>query len=247
MNRHRHSHLRYLVCLAAAWLLLGILVPTGLAAQNYPTADPVMVYTDDDGRTVEDQNFDGNAPFVARFEARPQDDAGYDARYEWHFTRSGEDEAFLIRYDQDTEYTFAESGSFVITLYITFTGAAGTFDFEMDSPITVNIAESFLEFPNAFTPNGDGINDVFAAKEGHRSIVDFRATIFNRWGKKLYEWTDPTGGWDGTMNGDGGTNAPDGAYYFVCTARGADGRKYTFKKVINLLRGYNEGEVYGGE
>lgn len=247
MNGHKHSHLRTIVCLAAAWLFLGILAPLGIAAQTYPSASPTMVYTDADGVETEDLNYDGNAPFVARFEARPTDDSGYDARYEWRFSRAGETEPFLVRYDQDTEYTFNESGSFVITLFITFTGEAGTFEFEMDSPISVNISESFLEFPNAFTPNGDGINDTFHAKEGYRSIVDFNASVFNRWGKKLYEWHDPADGWDGTMNGDGGTNAPDGAYYFVCSARGADGRKYTFKKVINLLRGYTEGEVTGGE
>ena len=54
---------------------------------------------------------------------------------------------------------------------------------------------------------------------------------------RLYEWTDLSGGWDGRSNGH---DVPDGAYYLNIQARGADGRKYNIKKVINLLRGYNE-------
>ena len=99
------------------------------------------------------------------------------------------------------------------------------------------MSESQLEFPNAFTPNGDGINDIFKAKEGYKSIVSFEAAVFSRWGKKLYEWRDLDGGWDGRS---GGHDVPDGAYYLVVKARGADGRNYNIKKVINILRGYTE-------
>lgn len=91
--------------------------------------------------------------------------------------------------------------------------------------------------PNAFTPNGDGVNDVFRVKESYQSIVSFEAMVFNRWGKKLYEWRTPDGGWDGKS---GGSDVPDGAYYLVINARGADGKKYHIKKVINLLRGFKE-------
>ena len=61
--------------------------------------------------------------------------------------------------------------------------------------------------------------------------------MFNRNGKKLYEWTDPAGGWDGKC---GGKEAPDGGYYLYVQAQGADGKKYEYKKVINVLRGYTE-------
>ncbi len=101
----------------------------------------------------------------------------------------------------------------------------------------VTLAESKLEVPNAFTPNGDGINDVFRVKEGYKSIVRFRAIVFSRWGKKLYEWNDPAGGWDGRS---GGSECPAGAYYLVVKAQGADGRRYNIKKTINILRGYSE-------
>jgi len=98
-------------------------------------------------------------------------------------------------------------------------------------------AKSVLDFPNAFTPNGDGINDVFKAKDGYQSIVEFKACIITRWGKKVCEWTDPADGWDGKI---GGKDAPVGGYYLNAWAKGADGRTYKFKRVINLLRNYDE-------
>lgn len=54
---------------------------------------------------------------------------------------------------------------------------------------------SSLLMPNAFSPNGDGINDIYKPKDGYRNIEEFHAYIYNRWGQKLYEWTDLP--WDG--------------------------------------------------
>ena len=99
------------------------------------------------------------------------------------------------------------------------------------------IGESKLSFPNAFSPNGDGKNDKFIAKEC-QNIVEFHAYIFNRWGQKLFDWTDAADGWDGTRNG---TPVEDGVYFLLCNAKGTDGRTYTIKKDVNLLRGYFEG------
>ena len=91
--------------------------------------------------------------------------------------------------------------------------------------------------PNIFTPNGDGVNDVYRAKNGYRSLVTFKACIFNRWGQKLYEWTDPAGGWDGRFKGQ---DVKDGVYFVIVNARGADGRVFNIKKDVNLLRNYIE-------
>ena len=99
------------------------------------------------------------------------------------------------------------------------------------------IGESKLSFPNAFSPNGDGKNDKFIAKEC-QNIVEFHAYIFNRWGQKLFDWTDSADGWDGTQNG---TPVKNGVYYLLCKAKGTDGKTYTIKKDVNLLRGYDEG------
>lgn len=56
-----------------------------------------------------------------------------------------------------------------------------------------------IYIPNAFTPNGDGINDGFQVKgEG---IRDFHIYIYNRWGEVIFESTNPKQAWDGTFQG----------------------------------------------
>ena len=81
----------------------------------------------------------------------------------------------------------------------------------------MNISVSDLQVPNVFTPNGDGLNDEFRVQ--YRSLAEFHCWVYNRWGKLVYEWTDPAKGWDGTING---SPAAEGAYFYVIRARGTD-------------------------
>ena len=95
--------------------------------------------------------------------------------------------------------------------------------------------------PNAFSPNGDGINDYFNVYDV-KSIVKFSGAIYNRWGQQLYTWgIDEIDceqcGWDGTYKG---TAVKDGVYFVVVNALGADGFKYEIKSAVNLLRGFSE-------
>lgn len=96
---------------------------------------------------------------------------------------------------------------------------------------------SHLEMPNAFSPNGDGINDVYGAKSGYENITSFRATIFSRRGERLYQWNSIDGCWDGTRHGH---PVADGVYYVRVEAEGADGQHYSIKKAITLLRSFDD-------
>ena len=104
------------------------------------------------------------------------------------------------------------------------------------NPFVVSISESKLEMPNAFSPNGDGYNDIYKAKDGYQSIVSFEATIFNRWGQKIYSWNNIDGGWDGKFHG---SVVKDGVYYVLVKAKGADGKDYTIRRDVNVLTGYS--------
>ena len=86
--------------------------------------------------------------------------------------------------------------------------------------VTVAVAESYLAVPNVFTPNGDGKNDEF--RVAYRSLRDFHIWVYNRWGKLVYESTDPAKGWDGNING---RPAAEGAYFYVVRAMGTDADK----------------------
>lgn len=208
---------------------------TMLHAQS---VSPSVSYTLPDGTTSEDENLTASAPVEATYSANPSDADDYSAHYEWRFYLGNDTVPKIIRYEENTNYTFNEAGTWRIVLYATFTKDGDVItDNNADNPFTVSISESVLEFPNAFSPNGDGINDVFKAKSTYKSIVEFHAYIFNRWGQKLYEWDDPAGGWDGTAHGK---QVPDGVYFLLCKAKGADGRVFNIRKDVNILRGYTE-------
>lgn len=65
--------------------------------------------------------------------------------------------------------------------------------------------------PNAFTPNGDGINDEFLPLGNAIQLETYDLQIFDRWGQQLFQSTDPAKGWDGKV---GGGVAPDGVYVY---------------------------------
>ena len=100
---------------------------------------------------------------------------------------------------------------------------------------STTLQASLLEMPNAFSPNGDGINDTYHVKK-YQNITEFRALIFNRWGHCLYSWTDIDGSWDGTFNG---SPVKDGVYFVRVRAKGGDGKTYDIKKDVNILRKNN--------
>ena len=206
-----------------------------------PTISPTATYVTDEGEE-ENSNMSGNAPLVGRFQANPQNVGEYSANYEWRFTIDGESTPYLTRYEENTEYTFTKAGTHNIVVYATFINGNDTIAYTQEywdeiGPMRVTISESKLEMPNAFSPNGDGINDIYKAKDGYQSIIEFHAYIFNRWGQKLYEWDDPAGGWDGTYNGK---DVKQGVYFVLVKAKGADGRTFNIRRDVNLLRGYTE-------
>ena len=198
---------------------------------------------DNEMKTVEtDTDITEEAPLDVNFKAVPKEMGEHTPAYEWHIRKDGEETDILVRYEEETQYRFTESGTFRVTLRTRLTDIGADLD---SVAIKVTISESRLEMPNAFSPNGDGKNDIYGAKgvcdpnstAHYKSIVEFHAYIFNRWGQKLFEWTDVSKGWDGTYKGN---PVKDGIYYVLVKAKGAEGREYNIKKDVNLLRGYTE-------
>ena len=105
-----------------------------------------------------------------------------------------------------------------------------------DPPIPIPDS-SFIEFPNVFTPNGDGENDYFnAVYDGYEAIETFQGQVFNRFGALMYEWTDvtdPVSGWDGTYKGK---EAAEGVYMLVISAKGTDGVEHRIQRTLTLSR-----------
>lgn len=220
-------------------LLLLIFLPLSSPAQ---TVDPRAYYIDKDGNDVDTVSVDnGDAPLDVTFRSNPSDTEECTPSYEWHFRKMDENSEFVeifVRYEEDTQYTFTESGTYHVVQKTYYCDEERLPD---STTIVVVVPASKLEFPNAFSPNGDGHNDKYQAKEGYKGIVSFRATIINRWGQKLFEWTDPADGWDGTFKGK---PVRDGVYFVIVNAKGSDGIEYKIRKDVNLLRGLRD---KGGE
>lgn len=178
------------------------------------------------------EDFTANAPLHVEFTSNPSDlDTG--ATIEWHISNTSAG-INVTRYEENTSYTFTVAGKHVVTLNVVQDG-----DILESKSISITISDSHLEMPNAFSPNGDGINDYFQAKTNSKSIVEFHAYIFNRHGQKLYDWTDwqdEKSGWDGTHNGH---PVKDGVYFVYVKALGADGTEYNIRRDVNLLRNFN--------
>jgi len=69
---------------------------------------------------------------------------------------------------------------------------------------SVHVRDNFtLYVPNAFTPNGNGINDLFKPVITDHSISGYELLIFDRWGKLIFQSKTPFEGWDGTYRGNG--------------------------------------------
>ncbi len=70
-----------------------------------------------------------------------------------------------------------------------------------------------LHFPNAFTPNNDTRNDEFKGVGFLYGLKSYRFVVWNRWGEKQFESSDPLDGWDGSKN-NAGSPAPEGVYLY---------------------------------
>ena len=231
-----------------AALSLFLFALTSVCAQ---VGNPVGRVLEENGGPVEEEtlitggeSYTASAPLKVSFEANPNEQEGYTYAYEWViYPADTPDEPLLRRFEPDTEYTFYDSGTFGVQLKITYTpedGSAEPLEEEAE-PIVIVISESSLKVPNAFSPNGDGVNDVFHIT--YQSLVKLEASIFNRWGQRICQMnlSNIDQGWDGTH---GGRDVKDGVYFIVVQAVGYDGIKYEVKQDINILRGL--GGLNGG-
>lgn len=93
------------------------------------------------------------------------------------------------------------------------------------------IGESEIVIPNVFTPNNDGVNDVFKIRSS--GLKALSCMIFDRWGLKMSEWHTPEGYWDGkTTSG----SAPDGTYFYILHYTDSGNTEHTDKGFLTLFK-----------
>ena len=87
---------------------------------------------------------------------------------------------------------------------------------ELTDSVCIDVFECLeYQLPNVFTPNGDGINDIFTPFMPYSGVTKIEMEIYNRWGKRVFRTSDPDILWDGA---DETTKQPssDGVYYYGC-------------------------------
>jgi len=95
--------------------------------------------------------------------------------------------------------------------------------------------DCYLNIPNVFSPNGDGLNDYFFPREYlTKGLTSFKMDIYNRWGQMVFETTNLTGsGWDGKFND---ISQPEGVYVYMIDATFKDGQHEHHQGNVTLLR-----------
>lgn len=128
--------------------------------------------------------------------------------------------------DNSTESSLLIKRSGTYTL--TATNECGSYT----SSIIVTQGDCELKMPNAFTPNNDGVNDLFRVKYP-QFIKLFHMTVFNRFGAKVFETYDVNNGWNGKLNS---IDQPIGTYVWTVSLTNNDGIAQTYKGTITLIR-----------
>ncbi|MBL7725670.1 MAG: gliding motility-associated C-terminal domain-containing protein [Chitinophagaceae bacterium] len=98
--------------------------------------------------------------------------------------------------------------------------------------ITLTVIPYCIKPMNAFTPNGDGINERWLITNGN-CLSNAKAQVFNRYGSKVFESNDYKNTWDGTYEGK---PLPDGTYYYIITFQLLNGRTELLKGNVTILR-----------
>ncbi|RYY71443.1 MAG: gliding motility-associated C-terminal domain-containing protein, partial [Chitinophagaceae bacterium] len=99
--------------------------------------------------------------------------------------------------------------------------------------VVVTVIPYCIKVNNAFTPNGDGINDLWQVYDSYDCLRNVTVNVFNRYGKKVYENKDYRKFWDGRFENK---PLPDGTYYAVVDFTLITGRKISVKTDLTILR-----------
>jgi len=145
--------------------------------------------------------------------------------YQWDF---GDGEIYL---GLDTAHTYADTGTFIVQLIV----------FDSDgcpdtTTQTLIIKGEYIVFvPSSFSPNKDGINDLFFPKGIGLDNNNFEMYIFDRWGDEIFRTTDFSQGWDGRAN-NGREIAQQDVYIWLILAKDVDGKRHRYIGHVTLVR-----------
>jgi gliding motility-associated-like protein len=148
--------------------------------------------------------------------------------YQWTFGQLGTSQ------EANPKFTFPEDPNVSYTVCLEAKNDKGCVD-SVCNPIL--IADEFLVYlPNSFTPNNDGLNDVFRPVVSGYDTTNYEFSIFNRWGEKLFTTYSNTIGWNGMLDDK---VVQDDVYLWNLNIRTrTTGEKKRYNGVVTLLKNY---------
>ncbi len=153
-------------------------------------------------------------------------DASYAATivsWNWYLTNNANHQSTF----QNPSFTYPEAGTYPVVLVVKSDKGC------MDTIIKlIIIGEDYgIYVPNAFTPNGDGLNDIFQPKGF--GVTKYEFSVFDRWGEKIFLTNSFDKGWDGTING---LNAKDDVYAWRIKLTNVFGKSHELTGHVTLIK-----------
>lgn len=147
----------------------------------------------------------------------------------WAFGDGTSTGSVSVDYSVQPTVTYSLAGTYTVVLY----SRNGTCLDSSSHVIRVEIPSQMV-IPNVFTPNGDGVNDLFFLKATNLSEIN--VLIYDRWGHIVFELISEKGNvaWDG--KNQYGKEVAEGAYFYIITAKGKDTKEFTQKGTVTVLR-----------
>ncbi len=145
--------------------------------------------------------------------------------WDWDFNGEGSSN------ETNPSFTFPDTGMQVIQLIVTHPNGC----MDTTSQLIDIFPSGELFMPNAFTPNGDGQNDIFIPVALLFGSNDFSFSIWNRWGEQVFYSDNINTGWNGTKN-NSGKNSPPGVYSYLIEFTDSRGATNLVKGYATLLR-----------
>ncbi|HWY38001.1 MAG TPA: PKD domain-containing protein, partial [Bacteroidia bacterium] len=177
---------------------------------------------------------------IANFYASPQPTTILDP--EIHFTNGTSGGALVTSWkwtfgdghgtstDVNPYYYYKDTGTFAVQL-------VAVSNLGCRDSITINVIiddEYLIYVPNAFTPNFDGVNDIFMPKA--EGVTDFKMYVYDRWGKLAFYTTDLYIGWDGRHLNQGNQIAQEDTYVWKIEAKNKKGEPRILKGIVSLVK-----------
>jgi len=139
------------------------------------------------------------------------------------------DQTDSVNTQQNPAHTYQDTGTYCAKLVVTdINGCA-------DTAINCLVIDPLftLYIPDAFSPNGDGMNDVFMAKGQY--VRSFEMYIFDRWGQEVFHTVDINEGWNGTIKGGLKVSQQD-MYVYKILATDYKNKQHSYIGNITLIR-----------